>query len=199
MVDYQNCIEIKSQRNYSDSYITLFTKSPDEPRRANAFLKNTFGYPDSEHPDIKVLHTSIFYKTYNTCKNIFSFKLELNKDKLFLLVKDIKSNNIVSDIICWKFDTLKNIINQKCSLIAFIGADTIKNGATEQFHFTGCKLLSDFNFEKFIEAVKNNDIMFDIRIGSYKSGKNYGKPHDHGSGFRIHKNKLLKYYKIEEI
>lgn len=27
--------------------------------------------------------------------------------------------------------------------------------------------------------------MYDIRIGSYKSGKNYGKAHDHGSGFRI--------------
>lgn len=27
--------------------------------------------------------------------------------------------------------------------------------------------------------------MYDIRIGSYKSGKNYGKAYDHGSGFRI--------------
>ncbi len=27
--------------------------------------------------------------------------------------------------------------------------------------------------------------MVDIRIGSYKSGKNKGKTHDHGTGFRI--------------
>ena len=33
-------------------------------------------------------------------------------------------------------------------------------------------------------------IMFDIRIGSYKSGRNVGKAHDHGSGFRILESNL---------
>jgi hypothetical protein len=42
--------------------------------------------------------------------------------------------------------------------------------------------------------------MYDIRIGSYSSGKNYGKPHDHGSGFRIKEHNIIKLYSnIEEV
>lgn len=32
------------------------------------------------------------------------------------------------------------------------------------------------------------------RIGSYKSGRNIGKPHDHGSGFRIKEYNICKLY-----
>lgn len=41
--------------------------------------------------------------------------------------------------------------------------------------------------------------MFDIRIGCYKSGEKAGAPHDHGSGFRIHKINIKKYFTIEEL
>ena len=39
--------------------------------------------------------------------------------------------------------------------------------------------------------------MFDIRIGSYKTGLKRGKPHDHGSGFRVKRDflkELFEYY-----
>jgi hypothetical protein len=38
-----------------------------------------------------------------------------------------------------------------------------------------------------MEALDLGYVMFDFRIGAYKSGKMIGKPHDHGSGFRIKK------------
>ena len=43
--------------------------------------------------------------------------------------------------------------------------------------------------------------MFDIRIGAYKNikKKTYGKLHDHGSGFRIKKDKLINFYDNEQI
>ena len=41
-------------------------------------------------------------------------------------------------------------------------------------------------------------IMYDIRIGSYQSGTNYGKSHDHGSGFRILEKNLNKLYSVHE-
>lgn len=42
--------------------------------------------------------------------------------------------------------------------------------------------------------------MYDIRIGAYGSGKKLGKPHDHGSGFRIKENNLVNLYSnIERI
>ena len=36
--------------------------------------------------------------------------------------------------------------------------------------------------------------MFDIRIGVYQTGKYKGKPHDHGSGFRIKPENLKELY-----
>jgi hypothetical protein len=36
--------------------------------------------------------------------------------------------------------------------------------------------------------------MFDIRIGVHKTGNNYGRPHDHGSGFRVKKENISELY-----
>jgi hypothetical protein len=53
----------------------------------------------------------------------------------------------------------------------------------------------DIDFNEFLKILESGSIQFDIRIGVYKSGKNYGKPHDHGSGFRIKKESLYGLYK----
>ena len=41
-------------------------------------------------------------------------------------------------------------------------------------------------------------IMYDIRMGSYQSGRKIGKLHDHGSGFRIKPEDLPKLYAEHE-
>ena len=48
--------------------------------------------------------------------------------------------------------------------------------------------------ENLLKMIDEGDIMYDIRIGSYKSGRNIGKPHDHGSGFRIKEYNICKLY-----
>ena len=48
----------------------------------------------------------------------------------------------------------------------------------------------DFSFSKLIDGFKKGYIMFDFRMGAYKSGKSKGKPHDHGSGFRVKRGNL---------
>lgn len=44
--------EIKTHREESSSYITLCTKAPSFPYRANAYLLRQFGTPYSENPKI---------------------------------------------------------------------------------------------------------------------------------------------------
>ena len=61
-------------------------------------------------------------------------------------------------------------------------------------HFNSAKVFLNFDFDKFLTAIENGSIMFDIRIGSYKSGKHIGKPHDHGSSFRIKREKINQLY-----
>ena len=72
--------EVKTQRQITSSYITLFSKSPSFPKGANAILKEKFGeVRDENFPDLKKLYASI--KRFGTKE-----KIELPKIKI--LVKD---------------------------------------------------------------------------------------------------------------
>ncbi len=120
-------VEIKSQRYLNKSYISLFTKSPDYPNRANTYLREKYG-------EVRDL--------------IASSKLQ----NLFLVFAEIKKEDNV-----------------------------------DYCHFSKASIFYDFSFSKFLEQIEKGNIQFDIRIGVHNSGKNYGKTHDHGSGFRIKK------------
>ena len=89
--------EVKSQRQLTSSYLTLFTKSPSFPKGANATLKESFGTPDKKFPDIKVLHSSIFGNRFNTFANKYGFKLFVNEknDRLEFKVKSLTNNKII--------------------------------------------------------------------------------------------------------
>ena len=77
----------------------------------------------------------------------------------------------------------------------FVSASSEKSDGIEYFHFNSAKVFLDFDFDKFLTALEKGYIMFDIRIGSYKSGKNFGKPHDHGSSFRVKRENIEQLYK----
>ncbi len=82
--------EVKSQRQMTQSKITLFTKSPSGPRGANAILKDSYGIPDSHFPDIKVLHTSCYGNVFNTHASGYGFRLNVDRGgkKVAFLVKN---------------------------------------------------------------------------------------------------------------
>ncbi len=188
--------EIKSQRAYSGSYVTLFTKSPTMPVGANKILKDKYGSYDEKYKDIKVLHSSIFATSFNSHKSGYQFKLEINnqEEKIYLIVANT-NNEIVDKSTYWTFKVIKDCITNKLSNLAYISAETKKINDEELFHFNKAYIYSDIKpFETFIELLKNGTIMFDIRIGAYKTGKNKGKPHDHGSGFRIKKTNMNELY-----
>jgi len=194
--------EIKSQRVLSSSYVTLFTKAP-QPPKVNNKLRLKYGSNDKVFKDVKVLHTSVFVNKWNTHISGYSYCLRLddNKNKLFLLVKKVSTNNIIEDNIYWDYETLNNIIVNKIQNLAFVQAKVIKKNEKECFKFISCKLYSGLTLQKFLDFCKNGYIMFDIRIGAYKNikKKTYGKLHDHGSGFRIKKDKLINFYDNEQI
>ncbi len=194
-------IELKSQRELSSSYLTLFTKSPSLPRLANTKLRLKFGTPDKEHPDIEVLHTSIFSQNFNTHTSGYGFKLQVNKneEKIYILVKNLETQEIINTQICWTFGALKRKIEEKLNMIAYISAETKIERGNEYFYFNKATLLSGLTFEKFIFLLEQGKVMVDIRIGAYKTGKNKGKTHDHGTGFRINKEDLEEFFDIEII
>ena len=67
--------EVKSKRNNTSSYLTLFTKSPSFPKKANTYLRDKYGVQYPKNPNLKKLHTSMFSDKHNSYMGLFGFKL----------------------------------------------------------------------------------------------------------------------------
>ena len=187
--------EIKSQRNLSGSYVTLFTKSPTMPKGANTYLRQNYGSYDVKYTDIQILHTSMFHGRFNTHVAGAKFSIEVNRseERMYILVE--KSDGSIDNSVYYSFDTLRKAI-RKIENLAFVTADTKRINDKEHFHFTQAVIFYDFiSFENFLDMVEQGLIMYDVRIGAYKTGKNKGKTHDHGSGFRVKRENMEKLYR----
>ncbi|MBU1136145.1 MAG: MvaI/BcnI restriction endonuclease family protein [Nanoarchaeota archaeon] len=194
-VDYLEKLELKSSRELSGSMVTLFTKSPSYPPKANTQLRLKFGKDEN---GLKILHTTISGNKFNTFLGRYGFKLEIDEKekRIYILVKDLKSETSLNFDCYYAFEDIKKIVEGKCRNIAFITAKHKEENGQEFFHFEKAILLTGLTFNKFLEGIKNGDILYDIRIGVYKRGKNMGKTHDHGSGFRIKKNQIKNVFNI---
>jgi len=186
-------VEIKSQRALASSKVTLFTKKPTGPEGANNILRDHYGVQNPKHPELMQMHASMFNYWNQTYKR-WGMRLQPNDDeeRIYLEIKDLQTDKM-EQFTCWyDYEVIRNIISKKMNILAFVSADsrTGKDGK-EEFRFTECKLFYGGTFERFLALLKNGKIQYDIRIGSYKTlGKNYGKVHDHGSGFRIARGNL---------
>jgi len=198
--DYEGLIELKSTRELSQSMITLFTKSP-EPNKVNSQLRERFGYSDNEHPDLKILHTTFSGDKFNTCKNKFCFSMEINRinNRIDIIIKNLETGKLEDIEAYYSFDKIKNKIENKCKFIAFISAECKKENGKEFFNFSKATLLFGLNLEKFLTFLEKGIIKYDVRIGVYRTGKNKGKTHDHGSGFRVLKADIDKVFRVTEL
>lgn len=189
--------EVKAQRSYCGSYVTLFTKSPTSPIKANQYIRDKYGYPDRNHPDIRIIHTSIFHnRICDNSRSGFKFKLQVDMDqkRLYVLVYNSKEN-IIDHSIYYSFDSILYAL-RKIQNLAYVSAKTEKReNSQEYFHFTKAIIFSEMKgFDYFIEKIIEGKIMYDVRIGSYKSGLKRGDVHDHGSGFRVKKEFIRDLY-----
>jgi len=194
--------EIKSQRNLSESYVTLFTKSP-KPPRINNTLRLKYGSNDEVFNDIKVLHTSVFHSRWNTHMAGYGYRtyVDYENEKLLLKLKSLETDVEEDFTIYWDFEDLNIKLNNKLQNLAFVKADVSRREDGEYFFFKECILYTGgLTLNRFLKAIEDDYIMFDVRIGAYKNPNNratYGKIHDHGSGFRIKKQNFLNLYDRE--
>jgi hypothetical protein len=185
--------EVKTQRQLTSSYITLFSKSPSYPKGANAILKEKFGeVRDENFPDLNKLYASIFGNKWSEVYGKHLMKLEVDSanEKLFLYTK---SNNTIYNEVYWNFKELKKGLS-KLNKLFVVSAEQKIIENIHHYHYNNGTVFLDIDFDKFIDILSSGSIQFDIRIGVHKSGRNYGKPHDHGSGFRIKKESLKNLY-----
>lgn len=172
-------IELKSARKNASSMLTLFTKAP-LPLKANSILLERFGYKYSRGNKRKKLHTTVNAKEFNMLKGKSGFKIGIQKNRIEIIAS---TNEVVG---YWDKEGLKNSFERKLPKLLYVKAETRGSGADEKFWFNEAWLLNGFNFENFIQLLKERTILIDIRIGQYPDGR----PHDHGTGFRVFPGKL---------
>jgi len=172
-------IELKSGRKNATSMITLFTKSP-LPERANTVILNRYGYPSKKDPGKKSLHYTIHSTSFYNLKGKPTLKIDVKTDKIELV------NTEGEALGYWTKDVLKESFERKLPHVMYVKADTRGKGKTEEFWFNEVWLLSGFDFENFLELISHDHILTDVRIGQFPNGK----PHDHGTGFRVLPAKL---------
>ena len=192
--------EIKSHRAESASYVTLFTKSPSNPVGANAYLKDMFGeyYPNKT---LKKLHTSMFATKFNTYNNSYSFRLINNPEekRIYIGVYSLGGATLLDNTVYYTYDDINKALTCKLHNLFYVTAQRKHNpDNTESFHFDSATIYTNPSLDKFLKMLDDGYIMYDIRIGSYSSGKSFGKPHDHGSGFRIRKENIPALYNTKE-
>lgn len=189
-VDYKGFIELKSQRDYTGSKLSLFTKSPN-PYGINAILRECYGEIDPKLGLTHIFHTAIKHSAYNSYKSRVGFKLFLNRNanRLEILGRDLLTGNKLTDHgidAYWNLDDLRDIVESKCRNIAYIsGKSEIINGE-EYFTFNKAILLSGLTFENFVNYIEQDIIIIEFRIGTFPNGS----PHDRGTAFRIQKRNI---------
>ncbi len=171
--------ELKSARKNAKSMLTLFTKSPLPPNATSVLLER-FGYESKIGNGRKELHTTVSAVEYNYLRGKTGLKVEILLDRVALVTLE---KEIVG---YWDKETLKQAFETKLPKVLYVKADARGQGADEEFWFNEAWLLSGFDFENFVELLKNRVVLVDIRIGQYPDGR----PHDHGTGFRVPPSKL---------
>jgi len=176
--------ELKAGRKNAGSMLTLFTKSP-QPPKINSVLLNELGYPDVEGSTKKILHTTINANAYNTLKGGTGLKIAVKEDRIEIDSPKLKHNPNIP-IPYWDKTTLQERFEKKYIELLYVKAETRGTGSNEEFHFNEAWLMKGFDFENFIKLLREGTLLVDIRIGQYPDGR----PHDHGTGFRIMPDKL---------
>jgi hypothetical protein len=181
--------EVKTQKQLTKSYITLFSKSPSYPRGANAILKDRFA--EVRDGNLK-LYASIFGNRWSSVydKHLMTLNVDFSSESVVLNSKS--GDNSFNDVY-WSFVDLQLGLRKLNNLFVVSADQKIVDGIP-YYHYNSGLVYLNVNFNKFLELLSGGFIQFDIRIGVHKSGKSIGKPHDHGSGFRIRKEILKDLY-----
>ncbi len=188
-------IELKTHKKYRQFYTTLFNATPDvkdifETKR----IQDKYGYPDKILRNCKVFHGSINAIEKTRIGLWYEFQLEVNyaEKKVYLCI--YFNNKLIDKETFWTFDLLREKLERKLSILAFIEAEEkIIEGKT-YFRYRTLQIYHLRSFLAFLKAMENGYIIVNFTIGVFRTGDRKGQIHDHGVAFRIQKRNLSKLF-----
>jgi hypothetical protein len=182
--------ELKSARLNSNSMLTLFTRNP-QPRGSNSRLRSTYGYLSEEYDNSeKVLHSTLNARRFTSIANTgHELKIVFEDGKIYVASETgIESAH-------WEDRHLQNVFNKKYKgHFIYALAQNRGEGQNEEFYFESAFIVSGFDYNNFASLLEQGGIVVDIRMGQYASGK----PHDHGTAFRIRPADIMLLFKERE-
>ena len=125
---------------------------------------------------------------------VISSKLKIScaADGIYIECEDGVEN------IFWSREALKACFEKKYkNKFVYAKALSRGEGANEEFKFIEAYEVSGFDYDAFISLLEEGKIYVDLRIGQYHHGRNKGKTHDHGTGFRIKENDQHLLFKVK--
>lgn len=185
-------IEVKTKSRRSSSLVTLATKAPTN----TLSLRDLYGREVSHDDSAKFKRLSMtFGATGWTNTKVYSYNFRVVVDriskKIFIQIRDLDNNTISTDEYYWDFEVVQKIIEAKLSHIAFVQHESKIEDNIQFIKYSNVSFITSLTWESFLNALEAGKIRVDIRMGAYKTGKNIGKLHDHGTGFRISQSNLF--------
>lgn len=192
--DY-NGIEIKTKNATFNYPVALFAAEPDGKYLfANENLVNKYGYK-KKGKDLTFFHLIVSGdKKTRYIKNYFQLDIDYDSQEIVLKVFDYQGN-LIDDDTRWSFDLIKYRFEYKTKILALVKYYTTTRNKEKYFWYYSIEFYSEFLFEKFLEEIKNGNISIYFSFDEYKSGKNIGKRHNHGTAFKINRIGLKNIYK----
>ena len=198
--------ELKGQRRRTQSLVTLFhmDPSPQGMSLVTTQLIPKYGWPLSGHPDEQSFRQTI--STTSPSDRGFQVIIDDNERKVMI---SFNANSVgvrhevwlqtvekrvglgqLNPQPYWGFDDLRHKAGTKLKNTFFILADSKTQDGVEYFRYNGILMLQTFDFEKFLDALRQGllKVDFDARSGYGRGG------HNHGTKFRIPANLLPTFY-----
>ncbi len=204
--------ELKCQRLDTTSLVTLFHSepSPTALKFVPAILLPHYGWPHKKAGGKYPASETSFRQTLSTLgRSDRGFGVVVDKASRKVLISfdaasvharhkkwlsSVKRRIGLGELTpqpYWGFDDLYHKAGTKMHNCFFVGAERMKFGGQEHFHYKKILMLQSFSQERFIEAITRGNILvdFDARTG-----------HNHGTKFRFRTKQFPELYaSVKEI
>jgi len=205
--------ELKGQRSKTTSLITLKHVEPQPGEILPRLLLPLYGWPHKQagkkHPKSELSFRSttpasrytnrgfriIIDRTKRTIKFDFNANAaDISDPSIKAWLETVKSRVGLGPLNpqpYWGFDDLNYLLGTKIKNAFYVIADRKIDGKKEFFHYVSLLILQGYSFEKFLECLEKDVIMFDFDARTH---------HNHGTKVRIRQNCWPQLYsKVEKI
>lgn len=158
-------------------------------------LNDNYGSYDKDFPEKKTLIKTIRSGELSKLKSNYYLSLEIDDDKLFLLIYD--HNKVLIEKHSYVYlESIKKHLSTKLNKLAYIKASKKKIDDIEHFRYYEIYLYCLKNFDTFINLLKKGEIEVTLISRISKSGMTAGRYHNKNLVFQIKKKNVEKLFDL---